>query len=124
MRRRTRTYWLSIGRLPCMLYDWCPHNRKANYAMDMPYRPHNRQARALLAQSEGKSSAELEEAFGRYRRVADEKDASFAVVATSWHALHGRYGRALRLARKAIKDFGAGTSSSLEELNKARALER
>ncbi|CEH13300.1 Tripeptidyl peptidase II [Ceraceosorus bombacis] len=84
----------------------------------------NRQTRALLAQSAERPSAEFESAFAQYRRVADEKDSAFAVVATSWHAGHKRYGKALQLLRKAIKDFGAGTSSNLEELNKARELER
>lgn len=84
----------------------------------------NRRARALLAQSEEKSTKDFEETFERYRKLIDASDKDFASVYSRWAIIHERYGTALQATRKLIKELGAGTPETVGELNKARQLER
>ncbi|KDN43196.1 hypothetical protein K437DRAFT_225743 [Tilletiaria anomala UBC 951] len=89
----------------------------------------NRKARALLArdgEQQQQAITAFDEMFSEYRKyyAADSNDKEFSNLFVRWSIQQGRYGTALQSVRKAIKDMGAGTSDNLEELNKARALER
>ena len=84
----------------------------------------NRKSRALLAQQDGQSSKEFEETFSQYRKLVDTSDKEFANVYITWSILQGRYGTALQVARKVIKEVGLGTAETIKDKKKAQALER
>ncbi|PWY98768.1 hypothetical protein BCV70DRAFT_178492 [Testicularia cyperi] len=87
----------------------------------------NRKARVLMTAAEDRASTseELEKIWKNYREyfAADAKQKEYLELYIRWSMLHKRYALALQAAQKLKKDLGAGSSDSLEELKKLKALE-
>ncbi len=95
----------------------------------------NRKCRAILARDFASGGAEqkmltgdgaFEEAFKQYRQYysPESADKEFSNVYVRWAIRHGRYGLALQSLRKSLKELGSGGADNLEELQRARNLER
>ncbi|SPO40259.1 related to Tripeptidyl-peptidase II [Pseudozyma flocculosa] len=87
----------------------------------------NRKTRALLSEVEegrAESRAQMEETWKRYRGLASgEKEKEYTEVYIRWSILHKRYALALQSVQKLKSELGAGTSETVEELEKVKALE-